>query len=163
MEIHQTLSEIPYFGPLHIIAMKCRSCGVKFSDFYIVEDQPPRRFTYSVTQTKQLNARVVRSATGKVTIPEFKFLLEPGSISKAFITNVEGLLYQVKSTLETLKQWNPEKETLIKKLEKNLSLAFDGKFPFTVIIEDPLGKSGVIPAFPDDTVHIEPLSKAKPE
>ena len=159
MQIRQIVSEIPYFGPLHIISMKCQSCGIKASDFFVVEDQPPRRFTFHVNHIKQLNTRVIRSASGKICIPEFNFNMEPGMISKAFITNIEGLLYQVKSTLQTLKQWNPEKLKTIKSIEKNLEKAFEGKFSFTVIIEDPSGKSGMVPNSSDDELLIEPLPK----
>ena len=157
MQIRQTVSEIPHFGPLHIISMKCQSCGVKVTEFFVVEDQPPRRFTFHVNRASQLNTRVIRSKTGRISIPEFNFNMEPGGISKAFITNIEGLLYQVQSTLQTLKQWNPEKLKKIKTIENKLTKAFDGKFPFTVIIEDASGKSGMIPVSSDDEILIEPL------
>jgi zinc finger protein len=137
--------------------MKCQSCGVKFSDFYIVEDQAPRRFTFRVKNPQQLKARVIRSPTGSVSIPEFKFLMEPGTISKGFITNVEGILYQVESTLETLKKWNKAKLNEIQAIESNLKSAFSANFSFTLIIEDPTGKSGIVPVSDEDDLVVEPF------
>ncbi|MHA1838347.1 MAG: ZPR1 zinc finger domain-containing protein [Candidatus Ranarchaeia archaeon] len=155
MKINQSVIETPYFGPLHIIMMRCKTCGVKFSDFYIIEAQPPRRFIFRVENLKQLNTRVIKSDKGRIKIPEFNFVMDPGPLSKAFITNVEGVLHHVKSTLETLKKWDKGNITKIEEIEQKLQGAFKGKFGFTLIIEDPTGKSGIIPLSDQDEIKIE--------
>ena len=146
LEVSQIVIDLPYFGPTQIVSMRCQSCGVKSSDFYVVDEQPPRRFTFRVKNEAQLNVRVIRSAKGRITIPEFKFELTPGPVSNAIITNIEGLLFQVKSTVDTLKRWSKEPNDVLASIETRLSQAFKGQYPFTVIIEDPTGKSGIIPS-----------------
>ena len=157
LEVSQTVVDLPYFGQKQIVSMQCKSCGVRSSDFYVIDDQPPRRFTFHVKNLEQLNARVIRSAKGSINIPEFKFELTPGPVSNAIITNIEGLLYQVKATVDTLKRWKEKPNDLLKSIESNLSQAFKGQYPFTVIIEDPTGKSGIIPNAVSDEIIIEPL------
>ena len=157
VEIHQTLIEVPYFGPIQIISTKCNKCGTRTNDFYVIEEQEPRRFSFNVTKEQQLRCRVIRSPSGTIRIPEFKFLLEPGINASGFISNIEGVLLQVSTTIETLKRWKPKQLKELNLLSKKVELALQGKYCFTLIIEDPTGRSGIIPISVDDELLIETL------
>ena len=157
LELHQTLIDIPYFGPVQIISTKCSKCGTKNINYYIIEEQEARRFTFTITREQQLRCRVFQSPAGTIKIPEFKFLLEPGSNSSGFVSNVEGVLLQVSSTIDTLKQWKPDKVDELSLLAHKVELALKGEHPFTLIIEDPTGKSGIIPVSSEDKIKIEKI------
>lgn len=157
MELHQTVIDIPYFGPVQIISTKCSKCGTKTIDYYVIEEQEARRFTFIITKEQQMRCRVIQGPSGTIKIPEFKFLLEPGSNSSGFVSNVEGVLFQVSSTIDTLKRWNPDKVDELNLLANKVELALKGEHAFTLIIEDPTGKSGIIPVSSDDKIKIEKI------
>jgi zinc finger protein len=98
-----------------------------------------------VDASEDLMARVIRSSTCTVEVPELGIRIDPGPACEASITNVEGILQRMRETVESVQTWveNAERECANTLLE-TISRAIDGSFQFTLIIEDPSGNSAII-------------------
>src|SRR3990170_4606625 len=70
--------DIPYFGDALQTTVLCRECGFRHEDVI---------------------ARVVRSSSCTIRIPEVGAVMEPGPQSEAFISNVEGVLGRFRDIL----------------------------------------------------------------
>ncbi len=135
---------IPFFGEVMYITSRCE-CGLRYSDTLIVAQRKPIRFELSVRTQDDLDARVVRSTSGTIRIPELGVEIEPGPASESFISNIEGVLDRVRDILEMVARWGDEEKTrraqdLLDTIEKVKA----GEFEITVIIEDPMGNSAII-------------------
>jgi len=140
--------DIPYFDEVLQFSMICE-CGYKYADTMIVSEHDPIRYELDVTSSEDLNARVVRSTTSTIKIPELGVTIEPGSAPESFITNIEGVLNRVISAVKTAIIWASESKEIEKvaRGEQILKLIDDvksGKEKITVIIEDPYGNSAIL-------------------
>jgi len=153
------LYSIPYFNELAMFSMECPSCNFSHTDVFSAEQRKPTRFTLHIDDLKLMRSRVVRSGSGTFRLPEFGIDVEPGPAAESFITNVEGVLQRTMSVVETAIGFAEKAEEKAKGAEilSNMNRAIEGEFPFTLVIEDPAGVSGIIP---DDMskVKIEELS-----
>ena len=113
-----------------------------------------------VDDVSLLNVRVVRSGSGTYRLPEWGIDVEPGPTAESFITNIEGILYRVRLVIETARNFadlDSEKQRATEILDQ-MQEAIRGEFPFTFVMEDPAGVSGILP---DDMtlVKYEELSR----
>jgi zinc finger protein len=90
-------------------------------------------------------ARVVKSSTGTMKVPELGVTVEPGPASEGYVSNVEGVLNRieraVKIALEEAK--GPQRrrgEAVMKKIEAIRA----GKLKARLIIMDPFGHSAIV-------------------
>jgi zinc finger protein len=137
---------IPYFGEIMYISANCQ-CGFRFADTMILSSKEPMRYELSVDSPEDLDARVIRSTSGTIRIPEMGIIVEPGTVSESYITNIEGVLQRVKSVLITASKWAQEDKEKFSKSQELLCMlegVIEGKRKITVIIEDPLGNSAII-------------------
>lgn len=139
---------IPYLGEIMYITAKCQ-CSFRFADTMILSSKEPVRYELSVENLEDLNARVVRSTSGTIRIPEMGIDVEPGPASDSYITNIEGVLQRVQNILMTAGRWaqedkDEEKFGRSQELLCMLNEVIEGKRTITVIIEDPLGNSAII-------------------
>lgn len=135
---------IPFFGEVMNITSQC-DCGFRYSDTLILTQREPVRYELKVRSQDDINARVIRSTSGTIRIPELGVDIEPGPASDAFVSNIEGVLDRVRDILGTIVRWNEEGKTekaveLLGMIEKIKA----GEFEVTVIIEDPMGNSAII-------------------
>ncbi|RLF16843.1 MAG: hypothetical protein DRJ66_02390 [Thermoprotei archaeon] len=152
LRIVEALHEIPYVGRILIISTKCDRCGYKHVDVFNIEQGKPIRISYKVKDVRDLSARIIRSMTATIKIPELGLMIEPGPLSQGEITTIEGYIIRFLDLLDLL----CEDKVLREEIRKKLELALEGKFTFTFIIEDPLGNSSmVVPRAKD--LKIEPL------
>lgn len=137
-------AEIPFFGEVMNITSQC-DCGFRYSDTLILTQREPVRYELTVKNPEDINARVVRSTSGTIRIPELGVDIEPGPASEAFISNIEGVLCRVRDMLETIVGWNEEgkKERALELLDM-IEKIIAGEAEVTVIIEDPMGNSAII-------------------
>lgn len=138
--------EIPYFGEIMYISAKCQ-CSFRFADTMLLSSKEPMRYELLVETQEDLNARVIRSTSGTIRIPEMGITIEPGAVSESYITNVEGVMQRVQSVLMTASGWvqeDEEKFARSKELLCMLEEVLESKNKITVIIEDPLGNSTII-------------------
>ena len=150
--LYQT-EEIPYFSEILLITAGC-SCGYHLADTVILNEGDPVRWTLTVEGGDDLNARVVRSTSGRVEIPEFGVLIEPGPICDAYISNVEGVLARVEDVLNMALGWAEEEDERARNLElqERVRKAREGTEPFTLIIEDLSGNSAIISPKAEKTI-----------
>jgi zinc finger protein len=141
--------DIPHFGEAMIIAGVCGCCGFKTSDTILLSQGEPVRYTITIEEPEDLNARVIRSTSGTIRIPELGIDVEPGPASEAYISNVEGVLSKVKgivsfatkSARDAGVEENARRgECILERIER----AMEGEGPLTVVLEDPLGNSVIV-------------------
>lgn len=143
MQCHQ--DNIPYFGDILEVSIVC-GCGFKFVDTIILGQKEPLRHQMRVRSESDLWARIIRSTSGTIRIPEWGVNIEPGPASEAYITNVEGIIERLQSVVSMARKWSEtdEERRRAESLLDTMQVARDGKPDFTIIIEDPLGNSAVI-------------------
>lgn len=142
--IYQT-ENIPFFSDILIMCGLCEACGFRLTDTVILADQRPVRCELEIRSADDLNARVVRSTSGTITIPELGISIDPGPACQGFVSNVEGVLARVENAIQTalLSAEDQERRNAIDGLD-TIARAREGTVPFTLIIEDPSGNSAII-------------------
>ena len=136
--------EIPNFGNCLETTIICKSCGYRHSDVMMLETNEPTRYTLKIESEEDLNARVIRSTSGTITIPEIGAKLEPGPYSQAFISNVEGVLNRFVDVLLQLLHTYPSKREEVLEVMKKIGHIRHGKMAATMILDDPFGNSAIV-------------------
>ncbi len=147
MEFDWETKEVPYFGETMLIAGVC-SCGFRHCDTILLSQKEPARYTLEVTEPDDLDARVVRSCSGTIRVPELGVDVEPGFASESYISNVEGVLARISeivafATRSAREAGNEESTERGLEILESIDLARKGQFKLTFIIEDPLGNSAI--------------------
>jgi len=146
LKVTELYTDIPRFGNAVMITMNCPDCGYRVFDIISLEDRGPVKVSYHVKSPMDLSARVIRSSTSTVTIPELGLELVPGNRSDAFITNIEGLLDRFLAVGEQLVR-SAEGEVEKKNAEvavQRIKEAMDGKVAFTVTLSDEFGNGAIL-------------------
>ena len=144
IEFVYTTETIPYFFDILLISARC-DCGYRYTDTMILGEGEPVRWTLRVEDEEDLAARVVRSTTGTVIVPELGVRIEPGTACEAFITNVEGVLVRIARVVEGVLTWaegDERREAL--RVKAALEEAREGRRPFTLVVEDEDGNSAIL-------------------
>jgi len=144
--IHWKSDNIPFFGEVMYITALCE-CSFRFADTMILTQKEPVRYEMTIDTVKDLDARVVRSTSGTIRIPELGIDVEPGTVSESYVTNIEGVLDRIQNVVVTASKWvkdDKEKYALSLEILKKLDDVKIGQQKLTVIIEDPLGNSAII-------------------
>jgi zinc finger protein len=144
--MHWQRDDIPYFGEVMYISAKCE-CSFRFADTMILSSKEPVSYELLVETPEDLNARVIRSTSGTIRIPEMGIVIEPGTVSESYITNIEGILQRVEDVLITASKWVQEDNEKFSRSQELLCMleeVIEGKKKITVIIEDPLGNSAIL-------------------
>ena len=147
LKVNSMIYSVPFFNELAVFSMKCPDCGFSQNDVFSAEQRKPCRFSLRVLDESHLRVRVVRSSSGTIRFPEFGIDVEPGPAADSFITNVEGLLFRVRGVVETAKRFaeTEDERSNATAILENIELAIKGEFPFTLVLEDPAGTSGILP------------------
>ncbi|MGP8330500.1 MAG: ZPR1 zinc finger domain-containing protein [Methanosarcinaceae archaeon] len=137
---------IPFFGEVMYITALCE-CSFRFADTIILTQRKPVRYEMMIDTVDDLNARVIRSTSGTIRIPELGIDVEPGTASESYVTNIEGVLDRIQNVVVMASKWvkdDEEKHALSLEILKKLNKAKLGKQKLNIIIEDPLGNSAII-------------------
>ena len=142
--LYQT-ENIPYFSEILIVSANCISCGYRYVDTQLLKSAEPCRYEFFLSGAEDLSVRVVRSMTGTIKIPELGVEIDPGPACHGFVTNIEGVLDRIENVVRGALIWaeSEERENATILLDQ-IVRAREGTFPFTLIIEDPSGNSGII-------------------
>lgn len=139
-----TTEEIPYFSEVLIQSASC-PCGFRFTDIIVLTEQEPVMWEMRIEDEHDLTARVVRSSTGTIRLPDIGVNIEPGIACEGFISNVEGVLDRVGEVVDKVIGWSTGEELArAESLKRKIKLLRDAQEPFTLIIEDPQGNSAII-------------------
>ena len=138
--------EIPYFGDALQTTVLCESCSFRHADLILPTERAPVRYELRLESEADLDARVVRSSSGTIRVPELGVAVEPGLRAEAFVSNAEGVLRRVRDiagfgfrAAETPAA-RRKAQAAIAKIEAMI----DGHRPFTLIVEDPTGNSAIL-------------------
>jgi zinc finger protein len=145
LEMTSKTEKIPYFGEILESTLLCSECGYRHSDTICLEQKEPVRYSLNINQDN-INARVVKSQSATLSIPELGLKVEPGPKSQGYVSNVEGVLNRFESAVATAIEWAEEEnitENALKILEKIENLK-SGDEVATLVIEDPFGHSLII-------------------
>ncbi len=122
LDITTNTHNIPYFDDVMETVFKCKHCGYKSVDVLVLGEHAACRHTLKIESEKDINARIVRSGTSIVEIPELGVKITPGPSSEGYITNVEGVLNRISEAI----RMNPpsqKSDEVLKRIER----AIDGK------------------------------------
>ena len=139
-------SEIPYFGEHTQITVLCSSCGWKHTDFIPSDGQKPGFSSLVVDNGQKTMARVVRSSSCTIRIPELDLEVSPGGSSSGYVTNVEGVINRFENAIETIIRGDDDgmDTEIATKILDRLRLVKQGKERISVELLDPRGRSQII-------------------
>jgi len=151
LEMTSKTENIPYFGEIMESTILCSECGYRHSDTICLEQKEPVKYTLEINKNN-INARIVKSQTATLSIPELGLKVEPGPKSQGYVSNIEGVLSRFESAVATAMEWAEEEQikgNALRILEKIENLKY-GNVTATLVIEDPFGHSIIIH---DDAKH----------
>ncbi len=140
--------DLPYFGEALQTTLVCTACGYRHGDLLLSRHREPVRATLWVAGPECLSARVARSSSGTVRIPELGAAMEPGPRAEAFVSNVEGVVRKFLDVVrgqEAVADSSAERARL-SAVHARVEGMIEGREPFTFILEDPTGNSEVLHA-----------------
>ena len=141
-----TKKEIPYFGVCFLFSMDCSNCGYHKADIESEQEREPSKFTFEISDEKDMSIRVVKSSFATIRLPHIGDI-SPGPSSNGYVTNIEGILNRMVKQLETIRDNEEEEEETRKKSKnmiKKLHRVIWGQEKQKIIIEDPTGNSAII-------------------
>lgn len=98
------VDEIPYFGEHTQVTVQCHDCGWRQTDFIPAEGKKPGGCSLVIDNPDLLSARVVRSSSCTVRLPELDLQVNPGSNSTGYVSNVEGVLNRFVDIINLVKR-----------------------------------------------------------
>lgn len=132
--------DVPHFGNVILESGRCESCGFRWADVTVAEAGRGRRLRLKVRGDKELRAIVVKSSSATVIMPELGVEIRPGPAAVGYITTVEGL---VRKVLEHVPSECFDEGSECYGVVKLLEDAASGRAEFTLVLEDPAGRSGI--------------------
>ena len=140
-------SEIPYFGEHTQITVICESCGWKHTDFIPSDGEKPGYSSLVVDNSEKCSARVVRSSSGTIRIPQLELEVSPGGSSSGFVSNVEGVINRFEDAVGSILRGNADDEKILQaslELLESLKKMKSGSSHFLIELLDPRGRSQII-------------------
>lgn len=140
------LYDVPYYGKVLISVGRCGSCGYRFFDLLYADAGEPSRYTYTAEDQEDVaRTIIIRSKTGSIYSPDLGFSLEPGPYAEPFITTLEGLLHRTIDYAERLLVTSDEARDKVEQFIERVRKVLETGSRFSIVVEDPEGKSIVIP------------------
>jgi len=160
IEVNRTLHQLPDKEEILILLMECNSCSFSRNDVIPLHSAfQPGIYTLHITDG-DLTAKIFRSPTGVITLPEADFEIEPGSAAEYLITNVEGILNRMIQWSKVMLKQYSEHEQEYQKIQSTLNIlmeCLDGTKNFHLILSDKEGGSYVLTTN-ESTLYIESIS-----
>lgn len=166
-ETNMCVTNIPHFKEVIIMCLVCDQCGYKSNEIKGGGAIPPlgTKITLHVTGLRDLTREVLKSDTAGISVPELDLELEEGGLDGVY-TTVEGLLMKMYGRLRDVNPFgigdssvkqhadndgerysSPRPQHIRYKefLARLKGMAEGQRFPFTLILTDPLSNSFVGP------------------
>ena len=138
-------SEIPYFGEHTQITVLCASCGWKHTDFIPSDGEKPGFCSLFVDGGNKTVARVVRSSSCTIRIPELDLEVSPGASSSGYVSNIEGVINRFANAIETVIRGDEgEIRDAAENILERLNMVREGREKVTIEFLDPKGRSQII-------------------
>lgn len=139
------VDDIPYFGETMETLVTCSSCKFKHSDVMHVGEREPMRHELRISSEEDMSARVVRSSTGTMKVPELGVTIRPSSGSQGYISNVEGVLNRIRDVISSaMASASPAKRRVAKRKLRALENIVQGRKRARLIVMDPFGHSAIV-------------------
>lgn len=138
--------DLPYFGGALQTTLLCQACGYRHGDLLLTRHREPLRVTLRVERADHRSARVARSSSGTIRVPELEAAMEPGPRAEAFVTNVEGVLRKFLDVVqgqEAVADSRADHRRLAS-VRYRIEAMLQGREAFTFVLEDPTGNSDVL-------------------
>jgi len=159
IKVNRTLHTLPDKEEILIMLLECESCSFSRSDVIPLSSAfQPGIYTIHVTGG-DLTAKIFRSPTGIISLPEADFEIEPGRSAEYLITNVEGILYRMINWTKFMLTDYAEHEKEHQKVQKTLEILTEcrnGTMDFTIILTDKGGGSYVTTS-KEDSLNFEAI------
>ncbi len=139
-------SEIPYFGEHTQITVLCDKCGWKHTDFIPSDGEKPGFSSLVIDSEKKNAARVVRSSSCTIRIPELDLEVSPGGSSSGYVTNIEGVMKRFENAIETIIRGSDEDQDseIARQILERLRMVKEGGENVRLELLDPRGRSQII-------------------
>ena len=139
-------SEIPYFGEHTQITVLCDTCGWKHTDFIPSDGEKPGFSSLVIDSEKKNAARVVRSSSCTIRIPELDLEVSPGGSSSGYVTNIEGVIKRFENAIETIIRGSDEDQEseIARQILERLVMVKEGEENVRLELLDPRGRSQII-------------------
>ena len=139
-------SEIPYFGEHTQITVLCDTCGWKHTDFIPSDGEKPGFSSLVIDSEKKNAARVVRSSSCTIRIPELDLEVSPGGSSSGYVTNIEGVIKRFENAIETIIRGSDEDQEseIARQILERLRMVKEGGGNVRLELLDPRGRSQII-------------------
>ena len=139
-------SEIPYFGEHTQITVLCDKCGWKHTDFIPSDGEKPGFSSLVIDSEKKNAARVVRSSSCTIRIPELDLEVSPGGSSSGYVTNIEGVIKRFENAIETIIRGSDEDQEseIARQILERLRMVKEGGENVRLELLDPRGRSQII-------------------
>ena len=139
-------SEIPYFGEHTQITVLCDKCGWKHTDFIPSDGEKPGFSSLVIDSEKKNAARVVRSSSCTIRIPELDLEVSPGGSSSGYVTNIEGVIKRFENAIETIIRGSDEARDseIARQILERLRMVKEGEENVRLELLDPRGRSQII-------------------
>jgi len=136
-------TKISYENAIEIETYFCKKCLYKSTTTIPLDILEEKKISLRIHKYSDLRTVIYRSQEASVEIPEFGIRIDPGENSQGGITTIEGVLQDVLEKLDLFSIPGEDSEKLVK-LRTTIEgiLGGDGH-SFTLIIDDPLGKSRI--------------------
>lgn len=137
--------DLPYFGEAIQTTLVCPACGYRHGDLLLTRHREAMRVILRVADASGLSARVARSSSATIRVPELGAAMEPGPRAEAFVSNAEGVLRKFLDVVqgqEAVADSRASRASLAS-VHRRIQGMIEGKEPFTLILEDPTGNSDI--------------------
>jgi len=147
------VAKIPHFKECVIMSFVCAACGFKNSEIKAGGAVPKEGVvaTLLVVDERDLSRDLLKSETAGLAIPDLELELDRGTLGGLY-TSVEGAVTKIKNQLELTDPFSSgdsaddERKRKMRDFLNNLDdLAKGRRFPFTLVLTDPLANSFVGP------------------
>ena len=98
------VDEIPYFGEHTQVTILCHACGWRQTDFIPAEGKKAGGWSLVIDEEEKLRARVVRSSSCTICVPELDLEVKPGSNATGYVSNVEGVLNRFQEIIDMVER-----------------------------------------------------------
>jgi zinc finger protein len=174
-ETDMCVTDIPHFKEVIIMSLACDHCGFRSNEIKGGGAIPKYgcKIILKVTHEDDLGREILKSDTAGIEIPEIELELEEGSLDGVY-TTVEGLLEKLRDRLQKANPFGsgdaaikqhltndggefsaPDSNSAryIAFLQQLKDMAEGNRFPFTLILKDPLANSFIGP-IPNDAIAL---------
>jgi ZPR1 zinc finger protein len=150
MKFTRTIYKLPDGEDILILLIECPKCENSQRDVIPLKYAFKPGIFELIVDDGDLTHKILRNASGTLSIPEFNIEIERGPAAQFMLTNLEGILLSMKQFTEYLiRNVDGQEKEIAEATLKGVTGALDGKGKFTVILEDLKGGSYIIPSNPE--------------